>query len=71
MLRLHAGRESSRYYLCQHCGTIREDVCRPDGTIAVTHFHQLVSANLPPVVAERAQDILTQPSYRQLPLFGE
>ena len=71
MLRLPTGRASSRYYLCPRCGTVREDFQRPDGTVVVTHFHRAESPNLPASVIERARDILAQPRYRQLRLFGE
>jgi hypothetical protein len=71
MLMLHVGRESSRYYVCPRCGTVREDVLRPDGTVVITHFHSPESVNLPDAVVERAQDILAQPHFRQLPLFND
>jgi hypothetical protein len=66
---LHIDLGLSRYYLCRRCGTIREDFCRPDGTVVITHFHHLENANLPSVVVEQAQGILARPRYRQLSLF--
>ena len=66
---LDVARGTRRYYVCPRCGTIREDFCRPDGTVAITHFHHLECASLPTPVVERASGVLAQPSYRQLPLF--
>jgi hypothetical protein len=60
-----------RYYVCQACGTVREEVCRVDGTILDTRFHRAQSDDLPPVAAEQARDILERPRYEQLSLFGE
>ena len=59
----------NRYYVCRACSTVREDVCRADGTILETHFHKAQSDNLPPVVIEQARDILEQPRYEQPSLF--
>jgi hypothetical protein len=55
----------NRYYLCRRCSSVREHVCRPDGTIVEAHYHDLDSAELPAAVVEQARDILTQPNYRQ------
>jgi hypothetical protein len=71
MLWLPVGHGSSRYYLCLRCATIREDVHRADGVVIVTHFHHLETGNLPAKLVERVRDILAQPHYRQLPLFGD
>lgn len=68
---LCVGRGASRYYLCGRCGTIREDLYRSDGTVVITHFHHFESPNLPAKVVERAREILAQPRYRQLSLFGD
>jgi hypothetical protein len=59
----------NRYYVCRACGTVREEVCRVDGTILETHFHKARDGGLPRVVAEQARDILDGPRYEQLSLF--
>jgi hypothetical protein len=68
MMRLHTN-VTSRYYLCRHCGTIREHICRPDGTILDTRLHHLGSADVPAAVVEQAREILNRPSYEQRSLF--
>lgn len=70
MIRLHVGGEMNRYYLCRRCGTIREHVCRSDGTIIENRYHHLESTDLPAAVVAQAREILTQPRYKQAPLFG-
>jgi hypothetical protein len=69
MLRLHVGGESNRYYICRQCGTIREHVCRTDGTIVESHFHHLESVSLPAAVVEQAREILSRPHFKQGNLF--
>jgi hypothetical protein len=71
MLRVHAGGEINRYYLCRRCGSIREHVCRADGTILDSRYHHLESAALPAAVVQQAREILSQPHYSQPSLFGE
>ena len=68
MMRLHVA-GVNRYYLCRRCSTIREHVCRPDGTILETLWHQATSDGLPGAVAERAREMLDRAEYEQLGLF--
>jgi hypothetical protein len=68
MMRIHTN-TPSRYYVCRRCGTIREDYCRPDGTITGTKLHRLESADLPAAVVEQVREILSQPRYQQRSLF--
>lgn len=68
MMRLHTNL-SSRYYLCRQCRTIREHICRPDGTIVDTRMHHLESVDLPAAVVEQAREILNRPNYQQKTLF--
>ena len=71
LTRIHVGGETSRFYLCRKCHTIREDKARRDGTlVGETHYHTLDSASLPAVVVEQARDLLDVPGYQQLSLFG-
>ena len=51
----------NRYYLCRRCGTVREDLCRHDGTIISTRRHNVESADLPAAVVEQARAILDAP----------
>jgi hypothetical protein len=67
-MRIHAN-TGSRYYLCRQCGTVREDICRRDGTIKDTTFHRLESVDLPAAVVEQVRDILNQPGFEQPSLF--
>jgi hypothetical protein len=77
MTQIHVGGESSRFYLCRKCGTIRENLCRPDGTITGTRYHELESVDgstdlteiLPAAVVEQARGILKRPVYQQGSLF--
>ena len=68
MMRLHTNM-SSRYYLCRQCTTIREHICRPDGTIIETRLHHLEGADLPAAIVQQAREILNQPGYEQRSLF--
>lgn len=71
MLMLYTGRESRRYYVCPQCGMIREDIPKPDGSVAITHLHPPESFSLPAAVIEKVRDILAVPNYRQLSLFDD
>jgi hypothetical protein len=68
MMRIHTN-TASRYYLCRRCGTIREDVCRPDGTIIEARFHDLEGLDLPAAVVQQAREVLNEPRYEQGSLF--
>lgn len=49
---------------------IREEICRPDGTIADVHLHEAQSEALPAIVLDQARAILEQPTHEQLSFLG-
>jgi hypothetical protein len=61
----------NRYFLCIKCKTIREEVCRVDGTIAVVRYHRSNSQALSQTVRQQAQKILDLLGYEQRPLFDK
>jgi hypothetical protein len=61
----------NRYFLCTACKTIREEMCRVDGTIAVVRYHRSSSQALSQTVRQQAQKLLDWLGYEQKPLFDE
>ena len=70
MMRLSVG-GLNRYFLCTQCQTIREEVCRVDGTIATVRYHQSSSQVLSQTVRQQAKELLDLLSYEQMRLFGD
>ncbi len=69
MMRLHAG-APHRYYLCQVCGAIREDIYQ-EGTIVATRWHDEPNGQIPSTVRREALAVLRLPRGEQLPLWDD
>lgn len=54
MMRLHVD-GLNRYYVCLECGTIREEICESEGTIAYVRIYEAGSEELPAVVVEQVR----------------
>lgn len=72
MMRIRVGGILAHFYLCRQCRVIRENECRPDGTLTGNvHYHELNSGGLPSAVVEQVRDILDTPNFSQLSLFSD
>ena len=68
MTRLSVG-GLNRYCLCYECERVREEISRPDGTIANTRYHDLASEMLSRAAKEQAEELLRVRGYEQGSLF--